>query len=104
MSKINRAAVKRFALQCSKERRAGKFQRVSQEFLDRVEAEVESAIRKVNGNVNFGEVAGQPLLCSDETFLTPSAVEDLTNRINQVTLRIVQAAVQQHPTKGKTLL
>src|SRR6185436_12117700 len=44
---INRSAVKAFALKVSKERRAGRFERVSKEFLDSVEANLEALIREI---------------------------------------------------------
>lgn len=42
---INKAAVKKMALQLSKDTRAGKFTRVSTQFLDRVNASVSAMIR-----------------------------------------------------------
>ncbi len=42
--RFNRAAIKRFALKISDETRAGKFQRISTEFLELVEASTEAAL------------------------------------------------------------
>ncbi len=43
---INRSAVKKAALQLSKDTRAGKFTRVSAEFLERVNAATDAYIRQ----------------------------------------------------------
>jgi hypothetical protein len=43
---INRSAVKKVALQLSQDKRAGKFTRVSAEFLERVNAATDAYIRQ----------------------------------------------------------
>lgn len=53
---INRSAVKKLALQLSRDTRAGKFTRVSKEFLDKVNVRLESIIRtEVQSHPSIGK-------------------------------------------------
>lgn len=53
---INRAAVRRFALQLSKDTRAGKFTRVSEQFLVEVNAHVAAHVRaKIHSAPSVGK-------------------------------------------------
>lgn len=47
---VNRSAVKKMALQLSKDNRAGKFTRVSAEFLERVNSATDAYIRQAVQN------------------------------------------------------
>lgn len=98
-SVINRSAVKTFALEISAERKAGKFTRVSEDFLTGVEAEVESYIRKLNPTVGIHGVA--PL--DDQSFVTKLAREKMEARLNDVTRAIIFNKVMRHPSVGMTL-
>lgn len=94
---INRCAVKAFALGCSAQRRAGKFTRVGQSFIDEVEADLEAAIR---------QISGAPLddaLPTDLTFTTGEAGRKLRERFEALAAKIIQSKVQRQPSVGQTL-
>lgn len=101
-SVINRSAVKAYALTVSRERRAGKFTRVSEAFLDQVEAQVESVIR---GVVTFQgpESEGPVKPDDDREFITGAALEKFRERLNERTQAIVSGLVRRHPSVGCTL-
>jgi hypothetical protein len=48
MRHLNQTAIKEHALECSRRYRNGKFKRVSKEFINEVEGEVESIVRKLS--------------------------------------------------------
>lgn len=98
-SVINRSAVKSFALSISVRNKAGKFTRVSEEFLTAVEAEVESFIRKLNPTVG---IHGAPPQC-DQLFVTKAAREKLAARLHDVTCATIFNKVMRHPSVGCTL-
>jgi hypothetical protein len=96
-SVINRSAVKEYALKVSAERRAAKFSRVSEEFLQAVEAEVASAIRQLAYPVN------DPVPGDAREFITGAAMDKLRERLNERARAIIQGKVQRHPSIGCTL-
>lgn len=98
-SVINRSAVKLFALGISASKKAGKFTRVSEDFLTAVEAEVEAFIRKLNPTLG---IHGEPPQ-GGQLFITKTAREKLEARLNDVTRAIVFNKVMRHPTVGCTL-
>jgi len=98
-SVINRSAVKAYALKVSKERRAGKFTRVSEEFLSAVEADVESAIRGLAGFASPDHV--RP--ADDRGFITGAAAEKLQEKLNERARHIIAGKVLRHPSLGCTL-
>lgn len=95
---LNRSAIKKYALKVSAERRAGKFTRVSEEFLQGIEAELESVIRKL-GAVPEGALRADP----DQWFITGLATKKIEEQLNEATRRIIQGKVMQHPSLGCTL-
>src|SRR5262245_12584643 len=99
-SVINRSAVKDYALKVSKERRAGKFTRVGESFLDQVEADVESAIRSL---VPLSEADSPVASGDDRLFITGAVWEKVKEKLNDRTRRIVQGRVMRHPSIGCTL-
>lgn len=64
---FNRSAIKRFAKQISTETRGSKFNRVSGEFIDLVEARLETKLRELEAVVT--SVIGTKVVCKDQ-FLT----------------------------------
>lgn len=98
-SVINRRAVKLFALGISASKKGGKFKRVSEEFLNSVEAEVEAFIRKLNPTVGIHGAAPD----GGQLFVTKLAREKLEERLNDVTRAIIFNKVMRHPSVGCTL-
>jgi putative NADPH-quinone reductase len=95
---LNRSAVKSYALTVSHNRRAGKFTRVGEDFIDQVEAELESAIRKIMGSTPEGMPA-----CGCERLITGKAADKADEKLNELTHAIVFRAVMRHPSLGCTL-
>lgn len=97
---INRSAVKAYALKVSKERRAGKFTRVGESFLEQIEAQAESVIRQV--------VVGEPVDIvqpeDDRLFVTGAALDKFQAKFNERVRAIIQSKVVRHPTVGCTLM
>jgi len=97
---INRSAVKRYALQVSAEKRAGKFTRVSEEFLTQVEADLDSSIRQLC-SADRSEMSVPDLDAS--WFITGHAATKLEDRLNMLATVIIHRKVMRHPTIGCTL-
>lgn len=100
-SVINRSAVKKYALKVSAEKRAGKFTRVSEEFLTQVEADLEAAIRQLSSTVDTSEMAKPDE--SADWFITGQALKNVEGRLNDLARIIVHRKVMKHPTLGCTL-
>jgi hypothetical protein len=99
---INRSAVKKYALKISKEKRAGKFTRVSEEFLTQVEADLDSSIRKLaDGGVyaDFNSLAPT----DGAWFITGQTIKKAEERLNMLATVIIHRKVMRHPTIGCTL-
>lgn len=100
VSVINRSAVKVYALGVSGKHRAGKFTRVSEEFLTGVEAEVEATIRRMAPSESIhGTADGAPAL----DFTTKHARERMVERLEEATRSIIYKRVMRHPSIGQTL-
>ena len=98
---INRSAVKAYALKVSKERRAGLFQRVSKEFLDSVEANLEALIREIaQGYTSRERVVPDP---EHDWFVNGRTLRCAEDKLNEAVQKIVLAKVHGHPSIGKTL-
>lgn len=101
MSLLNQTAVREYALICSQEMRAGKFERVGQDFIDAVEADLEAVIRKLAGEAPDR----MPTTLNDGTYLfvqsevLPKVVEKLNEAIRQIIAR----KTMRQPSCGKTL-
>lgn len=98
-SVINRSAVKSFALKVSKERRAGKFTRVSENFLIQVEAEVEAVIRRIQ-SCDSGTIPDE----GKGVFITGEAASRMREKLNAEAASIVSRKVMRHPSIGVTLM
>jgi len=102
-SVINRSAVKAYALVVSREKRARKFTRVSEDFLNLIEAEVETVIRSIT--LSFGpDVDGPVEPDDDREFITGAALEKIRDRLNERAKAIISGKVKRHPSKGCTLM
>lgn len=98
--RFNRAALRRHAIKVSNQIRGGKFTRVSEEFLNQIEASAESVIRKMRADVGssvFGQV--EP---GDENFLTGVGKEHLAEQFNIWIAREIHRQSNNVRT-GKTL-
>lgn len=102
-SVINWSASKDYALKCSKERRAGKFERAGDSFRVELEAEVESIIRHVSHFPGCFEEREAVQPADDREFITGEALERIRKHLNERVRSLIQAKVQRHPTIGKTL-
>jgi hypothetical protein len=93
--------VRDYALACSKANRAGKFTRVSQEFLDDIEAEVDNLIRQIETKVR------EPLHPEPtgviEYLPTSNAAQRAHFRLDQAIRKIIRNKVQSTPSCGITL-
>jgi hypothetical protein len=92
---MNRSAVKKYALEVSVQRRAGKFTRVGADFFDAVEASLESAIR------GLSEAADAP--DTKDTFITGKAIKRAAEKLNKTAKGIIFRRVMTQPTMGCTL-
>lgn len=94
---ITRSAVRAYALRVSKERRAGKFKRVGEGFLDAVEADLDAAIRQIVGNVPDGFI--EP----GRSIITGNVSARAKEKLNRLAHIIIYRKVFRHPTIGITL-
>lgn len=95
---ITRSKVKRYALKVSKERRAGKFTRVSEAFLQSVETDLDSAIRQLV-IADLSEVPS----CEEVGLVTGGAVAKSRERLELLARLITYRKVMRHPSVGTTL-
>lgn len=98
---INRSAVKAYALKVSKERRAGIFKRVSKEFLDSVEGNLEALIREISQGYTSRERVVPDAEC--DWFINGRTLRCAEEKLNEAVQKIVLAKVHGHPSIGKTL-
>ncbi len=97
----NRAAVKKHALQCSKERRAGKFTRVGEAFYQELEADVEALVRELRNKFPCQTDVVQP----DETLIlvTGDLIDKVKTELHIMIARMIQNKVQRQPSCGCTM-
>lgn len=91
--------VKKQALLVSKEVRLGKFDRVSKDFIDQVDAEFDAYIRRLRSEVKTAD----PLIEPTQDMLTPEAKKAILEIANQKLAAHIQNRVKRHPSIGKTL-
>lgn len=94
---LNRKNAKLFALKVSTERRAGTFTRVAESFLQACEADIETRIRQICGTEEM------QLVDSALDFVTKTARNKATEKLDLLCRSVIQAKVQRHPTIGTTL-
>lgn len=97
---LNKSAIKQHALSCAARTRP-KFTRVGQDFIDEVEADVESFVRGLRTD-SMKDVAASPVLEPMDDFLTGALIEKLKPIINRQIARIIQGKVWRQTT-GVTL-
>lgn len=99
------SAIRVHSLECSKKYRAGKFERVGEDFLNEVRADVEQLLREIENKFQTLHPAlaqgseGDPQI-QFTTGLLSARVDDILNR---AIARLIQNKVQKQPTVGKTL-
>jgi hypothetical protein len=93
--------VRTYFLACSKQNRANKFKRVSQERLDEVEAEVDCIIRQIESKIR------EPLHSlppdDDLRLITGFAAERALARLEKAIRKIICNKTQSTPSCGITL-
>ena len=97
---LNKSAIKQHALNCAQRLRP-KFTRVGQDFIDEVEADVESFVRGLRTD-SMKDVAASGVLEPVDDFLTGALIEKLKPIINRQVARIIQSKVWRQ-TAGVTL-
>jgi hypothetical protein len=97
---LNKSAIKQHALNCAQRLRP-KFTRVGQDFIDEVEADVESFVRGLRTD-SMKDVAASGVLEPVDDFLTGALIEKLKPIINRQVARIIQSKVWRQTT-GVTL-
>jgi len=95
--------VKEHALMYSKVNRAGKFKRVSQEFLDDIEAEVDCLIRQIESKVREPLYPAPHATENDLRLITGYAAECAHKRLEAAIRKIIRNKVQSTPSCGITL-
>ena len=100
---LNESAIHSYALHCSAKYKAGKFQRVGQDFIDEVKADVESWIRGIrqqwkNASPLDGETPDDQVI-----FTTVALMEKIQPELNAAIARLIKNKVWRHPSCGKTL-
>jgi len=107
LSPTRRCLVKRFAKLCSVTIRKSKFNRVSDDFLDGVSAEVEKLRREIaakHGTVVFPDILdSKNNACPTPAFLSPQERKAILREIEFMIARTIQRKVERHPSVGKTL-
>lgn len=96
---INRSAVKKYALEVSKQKRAGKFTRVSSDFLNDIEAALDSAIRGIDSGSYSATIVPAP----GTKFMTGKAAAKAAIRLDILATKIIDSKVMRHPSLGVTL-
>ncbi len=93
-----RSKVKKYALEVSKAKRAGKFKRVGEGFLVGVEAEVESKLRALGT-----DIAGQ-VPVNGMKFTNGTTRRKLLEKLELCAAQVIHGRVMRHPTIGVTLM
>lgn len=92
--------IKRYCLKCAKCNRAGKFNRVSVDFLNQIDDDVRRAI---NSMFPPDDVV-RPTSGDIGNFLTREAREQILEGMERKVAQIIIRRVQAHPSLGKTLM
>ena len=109
MSLLVQSRVHDLALKCSKRNRAGLFTRVSQPFIDDVEADLDNIIRRIYSVISeplhpqVQPDAPEAEAGENVRLVSSEAVEKLRLAAEVAVRRLVQNRVQRTPSCGKTL-
>lgn len=98
---LNRTAVREYALHVSEKVRNGKFTRVSDEFINAVEAELSALIRRTGDGA--GDFLPGDMPHVNDCFVTGDAVHKMRNALDNFVQLVVYRKVRRHPTVGVTL-
>ena len=91
--------VKQQALRTSKLLRANKFKRVSQDFLEQVEADLDAYLRKLLLEIKTADEPLPPV----GLLVTPETRDRLLDIVNAKVAALIQNRVKAHPSMGQTL-
>lgn len=94
------ARVKSYALQVSREKRAGKFKRVSEDFLISCESAVEAKVRALAPSYEVQSMPQSAAGLVNRAFLK----RKLEEKIQDVAIAIIHGKVMSHPSIGQTLM
>lgn len=99
---LNETAIKKHALKCSTQLRAGYFTRVGSDFIEAVQADAENLVREIRSRYRptVHDVVEPD---ADTKFVSGNFIRLAEEVLNEVVPRIIQARVQRHPTCGCTL-
>lgn len=100
---LNESAIHSYALHCSARYKAGKFNRVGQDFIDEIKADVESWIRGLRQQWKNASPFEDTPETDAETFTTGALMEKIQPELNQAIARLIKNKVWRHPSCGKTL-
>lgn len=98
---LNRTAVREYALHVSEKIRNGKFTRVSEEFINAVEAELSATIRKMDSGLS--SINPQDIAPVNDLFVTGEAMSRVRDKLDRFVQLVVIAKVRRHPSVGVTL-
>ena len=94
--------MKEHALKCSKEKRAGKFTRVGDDFIQELQADVEAVVRDMIVKA-FIEPSELVAPAEGAKFVTGELLAHLGEALNAAIPRMIQRKVQRQPSCGCTL-
>lgn len=99
---LNRSAVKAHALKCSVELRAGKFERVSDDFFVGIQAQLEGLVHTINGKFVSSHHKDLPV-DGLVPYVSGEFMKRVRDALDRAVARAIQRAVESHPSVGKTL-
>lgn len=99
---LNKSAVKAHAMRCSTELRAGKFERVGEEFFDGIQAQLEGLVHNINGKFVSSHHKDLPV-DGLVPYVSGQFIEKVREALDNAVARAIQRAVESHPSVGKTL-
>lgn len=93
--------MKAHALKCSAELRAGKFERVGDEFFVGIQAQLEGLVHTINGK--FVSSHHKDLPGGTVPYVSGEFLARVRFALDAAVVRAIQRAVESHPSVGKTL-
>jgi hypothetical protein len=99
---LNESAIRAHALRCSEKFRGGRFNRVGQDFLDEVSADVEALVRNIR-NQHPTQLYEPLEPAENSSCLTGALLGKVGAALNGLVCRMIQEKVRRQPTCGKTL-
>lgn len=99
MSNLNQSAIRKHALVCSKQLRGGRFTRVGQDFIDELEADLETLIRELG---NKYPVPVHAEIGTEECFVPGPTLDRIGELLNRAVARLIQNKICKQPSVGVT--